>query len=70
MIVQKYGGTSVATTEKIAKVANNLKCRLETEEKNQIKQGAKARFSASAANCGSGGNNGAAGVMGEAIIRW
>ncbi|MBR2053234.1 MAG: aspartate kinase, partial [Clostridia bacterium] len=33
MIVQKYGGTSVATTEKIAKVANNLKCRLETEEK-------------------------------------
>ena len=33
MIVQKYGGTSVATTEKIANIAKELKRRLKNEEK-------------------------------------
>lgn len=33
MIVQKYGGTSVATTEKIAQVAKEISLRLKTENK-------------------------------------
>ena len=33
MVVQKYGGTSVATIEKIKLIAKNIKARLETEKK-------------------------------------
>ncbi|MBR1925416.1 MAG: aspartate kinase [Clostridia bacterium] len=33
MLVQKYGGSSVATTQKIIKIAKNIKRRLETEGK-------------------------------------
>ena len=43
---------------------------LEGDEKTELEKGVLARFSASEKKCGSGGDKGQAGLMGEAVIRW